>query len=136
MKRWITLLAAGALALCVTAPTLAAPAAEKPAAPKAAKGKRAGGMKRFEAALAKLNLTAEQKPKVDAAVKTAQAESKKIREGAGAPQEKRPKMREVQKGLQTKLRAILTPEQQKQLKEALAASRPKRGAKGQKPATS
>lgn len=131
MKRWITALAAGVLALSVFAPT-AAQAAEQ--APKPARGQRAGGGKRLQAALAKLNLTAEQKPKVDAAVKATSEEMKKIRQGAGTPQEKRPKLREAQKGLITKLQSILTPEQQNQLKAEMGAKKGAKGANGTKPA--
>ena len=136
MKRWINALAVSLIALSVSAPAFSAPAAQagqtQAAKPGKGKGRAGGGFKRIEDALAKLNLTAEQKPKVDAAIKAAKDEAKKVREGAGTPEEKRPKMREVQKNLREKLQTILTPEQQKQLKEATAR---KKGAAGEaKPA--
>lgn len=123
MNRWIKILAAGVLTLTVAAPVLvvsATPAAAQAAKPAKGKGKGAGGFKRLEAALAKLNLTAEQKPKVDAAIKEAKDSAKKLADAGGTPQERRPKMREVQKTLREKLTAILTPEQQTQFKEATA----------------
>ena len=141
MNRWIRVLTASVLTLTVSAPVLvvsARPALAQAAKPAKGKGKAGGGMKRLETALEKLNLTPEQKPKVEAVVKEAKAEAKKISDGTGTPQEKRPQMREVQKKLRDKLTAILTPEQQKQFKEATA--RKKDGAAGaakpKKPATS
>jgi len=136
MKRWINILAASLFALSVSAPAFSAPAATaqagqaQAAKPAKGKGRAGGGFKRLDAALAKLNLTAEQKPKVDAAVKTAKDDAKKLRESAGTPQEKRPKNREIQKTLREKLMAILTPEQQKQLKEATARKKDAAGAAG------
>lgn len=134
MKRWINVLAASLIALSVSVPAFAAPAAPagqaQAAKPGKGKGRAGGGFKRLDDALAKLNLTAEQKPKVDAAVKTAKDEAKKVREGAGTPEEKRPKMREIQKNLREKLQAILTPEQQKQFKEATARKKDAAGAAG------
>lgn len=141
MKRWMNILAASLIALSVSVPAFSAPDAAAPAAkaqagkPGKGKGRAGGGFKRMDDALAKLNLTAEQKPKVDAAIKDAKAEAKKIRESGGTPEEKRPKMRELQKGLRDKLQAILTPEQLKQLKEATARKRDGAGAaKPAKPA--
>lgn len=129
MKRWINVLAVSLIALSVSAPAAQAGQAQAGAARKG-KGRAGGGFKRIEDALAKLNLTAEQKPKVDAAIKAAKDEAKKVREGAGTPEEKRPKMREVQKTLREKLQTILTPEQQKQLKEATARKKNAAGAAG------
>lgn len=133
MKRWITALAIGLLAISVSAPILAAPGSAKPSATKAKKDRRSAGLKRFEAAIAKLNLTPEQKPKVDAAVKAAVAEGKKIREGAGTPEEKRPKLRQAQQALTTKLMAILTPVQQMQLRDAMEGGKAAPGGKPKKP---
>jgi Spy/CpxP family protein refolding chaperone len=132
----MNILAASLIALSVSVPAFSAPEAAAPAAqaqagkPGKGRGRAGGGFKRMDTALAKLNLTAEQKPKVDAAIKSAKDEAKKIREGAGTPEEKRPKMRELQKNLRAKLQAILTPEQQKQLKEATARKRDGAGAAG------
>jgi Spy/CpxP family protein refolding chaperone len=134
MKRWINALAVSLIALSVSVPAFSAPAAQagqaQAGAPRKGKGRAGGGFKRMEDALAKLNLTAEQKPKVDAAIKAAKDEAKKVREGGGTPQEKRPKMREVQKTLREKLQTILTPDQQKQLKEATARKKNAAGAAG------
>lgn len=132
MKRWINVLAASLIALSVTVPAITAPVAAQAQAAKPGKGKgrAGGGFKRLDDALAKLNLTAEQKPKVDVAVKAAKDEAKKVRESGGTPEEKRPKMREIQKNLREKLQTILTPEQQKQLKEATARKKDAAGAAG------
>jgi Spy/CpxP family protein refolding chaperone len=139
MNRWIKVLAASVLTLSVAAPVLvvtAAPAVAQAAKPAKGKKKGAGGFKRLEAALEKLNLNAEQKPKVDAAIKDAKAEAKKIADAGGTPEEARPKMRAVQKTLREKLTAILTPEQQKQFKEATARKKDGAAPKTKKPATS
>jgi len=135
MKRWINVLAISLIALSVSVPAFAAEAAApagqaQAAKPGKGKGRAGGGFKRMDDALAKLNLTAEQKPKVDAAIKAAKDEAKKIRDSGGTPEEKRPKMREVQKSLREKLQAILTPEQQKQFKEATARKKDGAGAAG------
>jgi Spy/CpxP family protein refolding chaperone len=139
MNRWIKVLAASVLTLTVAAPVLvvdARPALAQAAKPAKKKGKGAGGFKRVETALAKLNLTAEQKPKVDAVITAAKAEAKKINEGTGTPEEKRPKLRGLQKQTREKLAAILTPEQQKQLREATARKKGAGATKTKKPATS
>ncbi|MFN3651501.1 MAG: hypothetical protein ACK47B_18150 [Armatimonadota bacterium] len=121
MNRWMTTLAAGALALSFTGSALAqAPAkpAQKPAAQdgqRAQRGQR--GQARLKAALDKLGLTADQKTKVDALMKNQAAEMKKLREAPGTPQEKRPKMREAAKQFRSKLEAILTAEQKTKLRE-------------------
>jgi len=124
---WLTSLAA-ALALSLAAPAPAAPKAEKPslAPPGAAakKGPRGGrALARLQAAMDQLGLTAAQKPKVTALVKATQAEVKKIREGAGTPEQKRPKVQAAMKDARMKLLAMLTPAQQKKLKALLEQSR-------------
>jgi Spy/CpxP family protein refolding chaperone len=135
MKRWINVLTISLIALSVSVPAFSAPAAAQAGQAQAAKpgkgkGRAGGGFKRLDDALAKLNLTAEQKPKVDAAIKAAKEDAKKIRDAGGTPEENRPKMREVQKTLREKLAAILTPEQQKQFKEATARKKDGAGAAG------
>jgi Spy/CpxP family protein refolding chaperone len=122
MKNPLILFAAGALALTLSAPAFAAEGAGTPGAPaksakaaKAGKGAKGGG--RMKAALEKLNLTAEQKPKVDKAFAAYQADVKKIRDGAGTNDEKKPKLRAASRAFQTQLSTILTSEQQQKLKE-------------------
>lgn len=123
MNRWLTSFAA-VLALAVATPAVigtVSPAYAQGAAAKGkGKGKNAGGLKKLETTLAGLNLTAEQKPKVDAAVNAFKADAKKIAEAGGTPQENRQKMRPLRQGLMKKLGGILTPEQMTKLKEATA----------------
>lgn len=140
MKRWMITLAAGVMAASLVVPALAAPGA--PGAGKQARqgaqGRKGGqrGMKRLQGALAKLNLTADQKTKIDALSEATKAEVKKIQAGSGTPEEKRPKMRAAMRAFREKLNAILTPEQQKQLREEMQKGRKKnaRAKTGKKPA--
>lgn len=136
MKRWIAALSAGALLVGLSLPVAAQAQNEKPK-PGAAQGRRGGGgMKRLQMLLEKLDLTAEQKPKVQELVKSTQAEMQKL-----PKEERRTKGREIMKGFQQKLNAILTPDQQQKLKEmrrsankAAAAAKGANGAaKGAKP---
>lgn len=130
MNRLLTKLAAGLLALTVAAPIVCATgAAAAPSTQTQAKGKRKGGaMKKLEAALPGLNLTAEQKPKVQEVIEKTKAELKVIQKGEGTPQEKRAKTKPIREAMTKKLLAILTPEQQAKLKEALGTKG--KGAKG------
>lgn len=90
------------------------------------KGKgNAGGMKRMQAMMEGLNLTADQKKKIEGIVDEAKAEMKKIRdENKGDAKAARPKMRELNQGMMKKINAVLTPEQQAKLKEEMAKNRP------------
>jgi len=122
MNRWLITLVAGIAAVTLSGAVMAAqaeaPAPEKAPAKAAGRGNR-GQIQRFKNALAKLTLTDDQKKKVDEAVTATQAEMKKIREGEGTPQEKRPKNQAAIKAFREKLNTILTPEQQKQLREEM-----------------
>lgn len=119
MKRWMTSISAALLGLSLATGSLAAPATA-PAKPGVQGQRRGGGpVKRFEAALAKLNLTPDQKTKVDKLMADTKAQALKVRQGAGTPEEKRTKSRELMKGFRAKLNAILTPEQEAKLKEAM-----------------
>jgi Spy/CpxP family protein refolding chaperone len=80
MKRWIAVLGAAVLAL-----SLAVSATAADTQPGKRKG---GGVKRVENALAQLNLTTEQKPKVDKLVTDTKAELKTIRTSTGTPEDK------------------------------------------------
>lgn len=142
MNRLLTSLAAGLLALAIATPVVtataayAAPAAATAAAPEKGKGKgkRAGAMKKLEAVLPSLNLTAEQKPKVQEIIDKTKAELKEVQKAGGTPQEKRAKTKPIREAMTKKLMAILTPEQQTKLKEAMG--RKGKGAKvAKKPAT-
>lgn len=140
MKQWMTTLAAAILTLSVAMPLAAqneAKPGEKPAAKGAkgaAKGKRHG---RFAAALGKLNLTADQKSKIDAIVKDQRAEAKSLKGSGAAPDELKKKRRDLNKQTMGKILAVLTPDQQQQFKDELkkgrakgAANKGKNGAAG------
>lgn len=131
-KRWIAALSLAGLLAAVAAPTMTVPAfaaktavgAAKPG--KTAKGPR--GLTRVKNALAKLNLTSAQKPRVDEAVKTAETELKKLQTGAGSdPKANKKEAKNIIAGLKNKLSAILTPEQQKQF-QAMTAKKNKKPA--------
>lgn len=137
-KRWIGGVVAGLLAISLALPGMAEETAKPAAKPAAAGAKpgakrgRGGGARRYKQILEKLNLTPEQKPKVDKLVKDLQADLKKLREAPGTPQEKRPQIQARQKEFRAALDKILTPEQQATLKEELAKARKANGA-GKKP---
>ena len=143
-KQWMTLVAAGVVALGLSLPVAAqeqgTPTTTKPgtAAPgKPGKPRKPGkpgtgkpgarGVKAVEAALAKLDLTPEQKGKTEALIGDTQAQAKAIRKGGGDPAEKRAKQKELNQGFMTKLNAILTTEQQAKLKSTLAEARKNAG---------
>jgi hypothetical protein len=142
MNRTVSTLTAAILALGLAFPLLSpaygqdAPA--KPAAgakakkgQKGQKGKRAGGMKKLDAALAQLNLTADQKPKVDKAKAELRAEVKKANESTD-PEEKKSKNVAARKAFRQKLGGILNADQKKKLAELMPKR--KKGAKGAKAA--
>jgi Spy/CpxP family protein refolding chaperone len=109
-------------------------------------GGRIGAMvQRFQDALKNLNLTEEQKPKVDAALADAR---KKLAALAPAVQggqpnpEVREKFRTAMEDLRTELMGVLTPEQQEKFRASVqqgaggpgAGARPRPGAGAEKPA--
>lgn len=125
MKKLISLLAAGILALGIAGGASAAPGEPGAAAPPGKKGpkgnKGAAVGRRLHGLLAKLDLTPEQKKKVDTILHDARAELQKI-----PPAERREKGRAIQKSTRDKIVAVLTPTQQSKLKELIKAERAKR----------
>lgn len=101
----IAALAMGALLACGT--VRAADTNTPPA------GERGPGMRGPRPDIAKeLNLTAEQKPKVDAIMKGSMEKRKALREDtAMTPQDKRAKMKSIQEDTTAQMKAVLTPEQ-------------------------
>ncbi len=101
----IAALAMGALLTCGS--VLAADTNTPPA------GERGPGMRGPRPDLAKeLNLTAEQKPKVDAIMKGSMEKRRALREDtATAPEDKRAKMKAIQEDTTAQMKAVLTPEQ-------------------------
>ena len=137
--RWGAVVAAGALAWALALPAAAQGAGEKPGKPKAAAGqpadarpagggRRGGGFQMYRQAAEKLGLNADQKAKVDRILTDSRAEMKKIREGAGTPQEKRPKVQALRKATRQKIDAVLTPPQREKLKTMMAEAAAKRRA--------
>jgi hypothetical protein len=133
MKRWILTLAATVVGISLASGSMAAPptgkTTAKPGQKAGARKRQPGGMKRLETALAKLNLSADQKTKVDKLIADAKADGKKLRTAQGTPEEKRAKRRASSKAFRQKLNAILTPAQRTQIR----ASMPKRPAGAKRP---
>lgn len=74
-----------------------------------------------------LNLTAEQKPKVEAVMKDAAEKRKALRDDTAlTPEQRREKMKTIAEESKTKMKEILTPEQQAKMEE-LQKNRPARG---------
>jgi Spy/CpxP family protein refolding chaperone len=132
-KRLIAALSVAGLLAAVAAPTMTVPAfaakATAAGASKPGKGEKGPkGLTRVKNALEKLNLTPQQKPRVDEAVKTAEAELKKLPTGPGSdPKANKKDAKNILAGLKNKLSSILTPEQQKQF-QALTAKKNKKPA--------
>ena len=70
------------------------------------------GMKTRGNAFKELNLTDDQKPKVQAIVKDSREKLKAVREDSSlTPEEKKAKVKEIQQDQATQLKAVLTPDQ-------------------------
>jgi len=102
----------------VIAPTLTARADDAPK--ERPKGGPMGLLTRMRATVDKLNLTTEQKPKIDAAFEDAKTKIEAVvKDNAGADREvMRSKIQPIVKDLMEKVVAVLTPEQQEELKKA------------------
>lgn len=76
-------------------------------------GERGPGMKGGRPGLARaLDLTAEQKPKVDAIMKGSMEKRRALREDTAlTPEDKRAKMKSIQEDTTAQMKAVLTPEQ-------------------------
>jgi Spy/CpxP family protein refolding chaperone len=145
-NRWATTLAAGALACTLAAPTGAAPAAAGKTGPaKAAAAKpgisrpgrtgprgRGGALRVLEQASQRLGLNTGQKATIKKILADCRAEMKKIREGAGTAQEKRPRLQAARKAARQEIEAILTPEQRQKLRKIRAEAAAKGGKAGKK----
>jgi periplasmic protein CpxP/Spy len=69
-------------------------------------------MKERQGAIQALNLTDDQKPKFQAIMKDAAEKRKALREDTSStPEEKKAKAKEIQDGINTQMKALLTPEQ-------------------------
>ena len=102
----IATLAAGAL-LASTGALLAQNAPDAPPA-----GEKAPGVKSRQNMAQALNLTDEQKPKVQEIMKKAMEKRKELRADTSlTPEEKKAKNKEIQENIAKELKVVLTPEQ-------------------------
>ena len=125
MKRRTMILAVGAAALSLIAQYTSyaqAPPAHKPdRLPPGQRGPQRG--KWLQETLAKLKLTPEQRARVEKLMAESRAEVRKIRQASGTAEERVPKVRAAMRARRQKLNAILTPQQQAQLRQAMRERR-------------
>jgi Spy/CpxP family protein refolding chaperone len=119
----------------VVSPTLTVRADDAPKERPKGQGGPTGLLTRMRATVDKLNLTTEQKPKVDAAFADAKTKIEAVvKENAGADREAmRGKIQPIVKDLMEKVIAVLTPEQQEELKKARERGRGKGAGDNGKP---
>lgn len=83
-----------------------------------AKSERKQGLEKRKAALAKLNLTDDQKAKMKAIHQSAGIQTKALRDDKPlSPEQRKAKMKEIRQSTKDQIRQILTPEQQKMFDE-------------------
>lgn len=124
MRLLPTALLGGVLAL--TAFTVSAPAHAKSPAPAAATTsvpKPEDEVKKFEAAVNKLGLSAEQKPKFASLIKEVRASLKKIEGSSDAPIVKQQQIGKLRNGAKEKLDHILTVAQDRELQKQMASAK-------------
>lgn len=118
------------LAVSLSVNVCAVPAYAKTPAPPIAGNQGQDELTRFEAAAAKLDLSAEQKGKVAKLVQEVRASVKQIEGSSGTPVQKQQRIQTLRTGAKEKLDHILTVAQDRQLKKLLAG--PKAGSAGQR----
>ena len=112
------------IAAALTVP--AAIAKSQSASEPQAAAKDAGMRDRLQAAVESLNLTDDQKPKVNDIFADAKAKRKALFSDASlAEDQKKAKMKELHQSTMAKLNEVLTPDQQNELKTKMAAAREK-----------
>jgi hypothetical protein len=127
MRLLSTVLMGGVLALTTFAPLAPAvartpaPAAAGSAAPTAPKPEEE--VKKFEAAVNKLGLSAEQKPKFASLMQEVRASLKKIESTSDAPAVKQQQMTKLRTSAKDKLDHILTVAQDRELKKMMAPAK-------------
>jgi len=118
MRLLPTVLLGGLLALAAF--TAASPAyAKTPAPPAVAAAKPEDEVTKFETAVNKLGLSAEQKPKVASLIKEVRASLKKIEATTDPPAVKQQQFAKLRNGAKEKLDHILTVAQDRDLKKLL-----------------
>lgn len=133
--KWaIALLSLGLSVTPVLSLTARADDPPKPGAGQGAPGGRrgAGGfLERYHALVNKLDLTADQKPPIEAAFAEAKTAVEGVtKDAAGDQQATREKMKPIREALTAKVVAVLTDDQKAKLKELSDAERPAGGRRG------
>jgi Spy/CpxP family protein refolding chaperone len=133
--KWaIALLSLGLSLAPVLSPTALADDPPKPGAGQGAPGGRrgAGGfVERYHALVNKLDLTDDQKPKIESAFAEAKTAAEGVqKDAAGDRQAAREKMKPIVEALTAKVESVLTDDQKAKLKELAAADRPAGGRRG------
>lgn len=139
MKRFFTVFTVSALTLALSAGLFAQGAGPKGGGVGQQKGQEGRGFKRGkmnQEFMAKLNLTPDQKKKIDALQKSTQEKMKALMGNGGAVKGDRTAMREKFKPImdahKKAMKEILTPEQEKKLEAMRKEMRSKRGGPGGK----
>lgn len=128
MKKVLTIVAAGVLTLGLVGAAAAQNAGAKggKATGGAQGGRVRGGMRMGQDIMAKLNLTPDQKKKVDALQKKTGDEMKKVMgDGKGDRRQMRDKVRPIMESYRKSLMDILTPEQEAKFKKLMEEARAK-----------
>lgn len=118
------------LAVSLTIVTPPTPSQAKTPAPPTAGKQEPDELKRFETAVTKLDLSAEQKGKVAKLVQEVRASISQIESTSGTPEQRQQRVRALRTNAKEKLDHILTVAQDRQLKKLLAV--PKTGSTPQK----
>lgn len=119
VTRFFLHLSLGALLLGALITSAPVPAAAKSPAPASANPQEPKELKRFEAALPKLGLSAQQKPKITNLLKDVRASIRKIQAAPGAPEEKEEHLKALRTSSQIRLNQILTVSQNEKLKRLM-----------------
>lgn len=126
MKKFIVAIIATAALVAPVLAQDAGPKGFKPGERQEGKGRRMMGMRKMQQEmLAKLNLTPQQKQKVEALQKQTQEKMKALMTSAGDQQAKMEKMRQIRTDSRKQMEAILTPAQKAQLKKLMEEARKK-----------
>lgn len=130
MRSLSTALLGTLLAVSLSAITAPTQSYAKTPAPPAAGKQEPDELKRFEAAVGKLDLSAEQKSKVGKLIQEVRASVKQLESSPATPEQKRQKTQALRTSAKEKLDHILTVAQDRQLKKLLAG--PKAGSAAHK----
>jgi Spy/CpxP family protein refolding chaperone len=135
--KWaVALLSLGLSLAPVLSPSALADDPPKPAAGQGGRRGAGGFIEKYHAMVLQLDLTDDQKSKVDPAFAEAKtAAQDAIKDAAGDRAAMREKMKPIVEALTSKVQAVLTDDQKSKLKELQAAQRGPGGAGGRGPAS-